>query len=78
MSVNWTSGDGESGMHDFEFGLMSNPSNIESPDIQAFTTTHQHPLYLDYHSAISEGQQFYIAIKAINKAGLSHMEVSIQ
>ncbi|XP_046570884.1 uncharacterized protein LOC124279133 [Haliotis rubra] len=75
LFVNWTGIDTESGIHDYELGVMSNPSGEAAPDILPFTSTHHHPQYQGYHPPLSEGQQFYIAIKAINKAGLTAIQV---
>ncbi|XP_067684738.1 uncharacterized protein [Haliotis asinina] len=75
LFVNWTGIDTESGIHDYELGLMSYPSGEAAPDILPFTSTHHHPQYQGYHPPLSEGQEFYITIKAINKAGLTAIEV---
>ncbi|XP_046570853.1 uncharacterized protein LOC124279103 [Haliotis rubra] len=75
LFVNWTGIDTESGIHDYELGLMSDPSGEAAPDILPFSSTHHHPQYQGYHPPLSEGQQFYIAIKAINKAGLTTIQV---
>ncbi|XP_048243311.1 uncharacterized protein LOC124141844 isoform X1 [Haliotis rufescens] len=75
LFVNWTGSDTESGIYDYELGLMSDPSGEAAPDILPYTSTHHHPQYQGYHPRLSEGQQFYIAIKAINKAGASTIRV---
>ncbi|XP_046561789.1 uncharacterized protein LOC124270793 [Haliotis rubra] len=75
LFVNWTGSDSESGIYDYELGLMSDPSGEAAPDILPYTSTHHHPQYQGYHPRLSEGQQFYIAIKAINKAGISTVRV---
>ncbi|XP_046557203.1 uncharacterized protein LOC124266453 [Haliotis rubra] len=75
LFVNWTGSDTESGIYDYELGLMSDPSGEAAPDILPYTSTHHHPQYQGYHPRLSEGQQFYIAIKAINKAGISTVRV---
>ncbi|XP_046562882.1 uncharacterized protein LOC124271765 [Haliotis rubra] len=75
LFVNWTGSDSESGIYDYELGLMSDPSGETAPDILPYTSTHHHPQYQGYHPRLSEGQQFYIAIKAINKAGISTVRV---
>ncbi|XP_071088930.1 uncharacterized protein [Haliotis cracherodii] len=75
LFVNWTGSDTESGIYDYELGLMSDPSGEESPDILPYTSTHHHPQYQGYHPRLSEGQQFYIAVKAINNAGASASKV---
>ncbi|XP_046581223.1 uncharacterized protein LOC124288738 [Haliotis rubra] len=75
LFVNWTGSDTESGIYDYELGLMSDPSGEAAPDILPYTSTHHHPQYQGYHTRLSEGQQFYIAIKAINKAGISASKV---
>ncbi|XP_071079258.1 uncharacterized protein [Haliotis cracherodii] len=75
LYVNWTSSDAESGIYDYELGLMSDPSREAAPDILPYTSTDHHPHYEGFHPHLSEGQQFYIAVKAINKAALSVTEV---
>ncbi|XP_046557202.1 uncharacterized protein LOC124266452 [Haliotis rubra] len=75
LFVNWTGSDTESGIYDYELGMMSDPSGEAAPDILPYTSTHHHPQYQGYHPRLSEGQQFYIAIKAINKAGISASKV---
>ncbi|XP_067663255.1 uncharacterized protein [Haliotis asinina] len=75
LFVNWTGSDSQSGIYDYELGLMSDPSGEAAPDILPYTSTHHHPQYQGYHPHLSEGQQFYIAIKAINKAGISTVRV---
>ncbi|XP_071082513.1 uncharacterized protein [Haliotis cracherodii] len=75
LFVNWTGTDAESGIYDYEVGLMSDPSGEAAPDILPYTSTHHHPQYQGYHPSLSEGQPFYIAIKAINKAGLTSIQV---
>ncbi|XP_046572648.1 uncharacterized protein LOC124280704 [Haliotis rubra] len=75
LFVNWTGSDSESSIYNYELGLMSDPSGEAAPDILPYTSTHHHPQYQGYHPRLSEGQQFYIAIKAINKAGISTVRV---
>ncbi|XP_071084119.1 uncharacterized protein [Haliotis cracherodii] len=75
LFVNWTGSDTESGIYDYELGLMSDPSDEDAPDILPYTSTHHHPQYQGYHPRLSEGQEFYIAIKAINKAALTTIKI---
>ncbi|XP_067663316.1 uncharacterized protein [Haliotis asinina] len=75
LFVNWTGSDSQSGIYDYELGLMSDPSGEAAPDILPYTSTHHHPKYQGYNPHLSEGQQFYIAIKAINKAGILTVRV---
>ncbi|XP_046345841.2 uncharacterized protein LOC124126446 [Haliotis rufescens] len=70
LYVNWTSSDAESGIYDYELGLMSDPSSEAAPDVLPYTSTHHHPHYEGFHPHLSEGQQFHIAVKATNKAGI--------
>ncbi|XP_046543946.1 uncharacterized protein LOC124254113 [Haliotis rubra] len=75
LYVNWTGSDTDSGIYDYELGLTSDPSVETAPDILPYTSTHHHPQYQGFHPRLSEGQRFYIAIKAINKAGLKSIKV---
>ncbi|XP_067680773.1 uncharacterized protein [Haliotis asinina] len=75
LSVNWTSSDAESGIYDYQLGLMSDSSREAAPDIFPYTSTHHHPHYEGYHPHLSEGQQVYVAVKSINRAGLHVTEV---
>ncbi|XP_046571088.1 LOW QUALITY PROTEIN: uncharacterized protein LOC124279320 [Haliotis rubra] len=75
LYVNWTSSDAESGIYDYQLGLMSDASREAAPDILPYTSTHHHPHYEGYHPHLSEGQQVYVAVKSINKAALHVTEV---
>ncbi|XP_046575805.1 uncharacterized protein LOC124283822 [Haliotis rubra] len=75
LYVNWTSSDAESGIYDYQLGLMSDASREAAPDILPYTSTHHHPHYEGYHPQLSEGQQVYVAVKSINKAALHVTEV---
>ncbi|XP_070573734.1 uncharacterized protein [Ptychodera flava] len=66
--------DAESGIFDYEVGLSSVPSGL-MPDILQFSSTKSHPTFLTYHPNLGEGVEFYIVIKAINRASLITFEL---
>ncbi|XP_070573771.1 uncharacterized protein [Ptychodera flava] len=69
LSFKWQGEDAESGIYDYEVGLSSVPSGL-IPDILPFTSTKSNPAFLTYHPNLGEGVEFYVVIKAINRAGL--------
>ncbi|XP_070573766.1 uncharacterized protein [Ptychodera flava] len=69
LTLNWHGEDAESGIFDYEVGLSSAPSGL-IPDILPFTSTKSHPTFLTYHPNLGEGVEFYVVIKAINRAEL--------
>ncbi|XP_067682774.1 uncharacterized protein [Haliotis asinina] len=75
LYVNWTSSDTDSGIYDYQLGLMSHPSREAAPDILPYTSTHHHPHYEGFHLRLSDGQQFHIAVKATNKAGIVTLQI---
>ncbi|XP_077997650.1 uncharacterized protein LOC144450798 isoform X2 [Glandiceps talaboti] len=74
FSLSWKGDDVESGIYDYEIGLSSTPSSLD-PDIVAMTTTNSHQEWLTYHPNLVEGLEFYIIVKAINRAQLSTTKV---
>ncbi|XP_070573775.1 uncharacterized protein [Ptychodera flava] len=69
LTLKWHGEDAESGIFDYEVGLSSAPSGL-IPDILPFTSTKSHPAFLTYHPNLGEGVEFYVVIKAINRAEL--------
>ncbi|XP_055958832.1 uncharacterized protein LOC126829498 [Patella vulgata] len=75
--VNWTAQGSlqNIGIYDYEFGLASSRSSVSAPDLLPFTSTHHHSWYQGYHPQLSDGTEFYISIKATNKAGKETIRV---
>ncbi|XP_070572151.1 uncharacterized protein [Ptychodera flava] len=67
LSLRWIGEDAESGIFDYEVGLSSASSGLD-PDILPFTSTNAHADYLNYHPNLGEGDEFYVIIKATNRA----------
>ncbi|XP_070570802.1 uncharacterized protein [Ptychodera flava] len=74
FSLSWNGKDDESGIFDYEIGLSSSSSDAD-PDIMPLTSTHSHQDFLTYHPNLAEGVQFYVVVKAINRAQLSTSKV---
>ncbi|KAI8477563.1 hypothetical protein Bbelb_447040, partial [Branchiostoma belcheri] len=74
LSLRWTGEDPESEIYDFEVGLSSTLSP-DLPDILPFTSTNAHPHFTTYHPDLDEGKQFYLVLKAINRAQMSTTKV---
>ncbi|ESO88609.1 hypothetical protein LOTGIDRAFT_165393 [Lottia gigantea] len=70
--VNWTGLDVESGIYDYQFGLSSERDSI--PDLLPFHSTNHHAWYRGYHPQLTDGTEFFIQIKATNKAGLETIQ----
>ncbi|XP_064643638.1 uncharacterized protein LOC135497735 [Lineus longissimus] len=72
ISVNWTASDGESGIDGYQFGLMTNPNESQAPDILPFEQTNFGNVghHKRHHPGLSAGREFYIILKAKNKAML--------
>ncbi|ESO94429.1 hypothetical protein LOTGIDRAFT_175429, partial [Lottia gigantea] len=70
--VNWTGIDVESGIYDYQFGLSSERDSI--PDLLPFHSTNHHAWYRGYHPQLTDGTEFFIHIKATNKAGLETIQ----
>ncbi|XP_078616232.1 uncharacterized protein LOC144884653 [Branchiostoma floridae x Branchiostoma japonicum] len=67
LTVRWYSTDKESDIYDYEVGLSSTESP-DLPDILPFTSTNSRPHFTTYHPNLGEGRQFYLVIRAINRA----------
>ncbi|XP_078616240.1 uncharacterized protein LOC144884660 [Branchiostoma floridae x Branchiostoma japonicum] len=67
ITVHWYGEDQESDIYDYEVGLSSTESP-DVPDILPFTTTNSRPHFTTYHPNLGEGKQFYLVIRAINRA----------
>ncbi|KAI8509825.1 hypothetical protein Bbelb_122530 [Branchiostoma belcheri] len=75
LHVQWEGWDDESGIADYEVGLSSTESATDSPDIHPYTSTKSHPELRLYHPNLAQGAQFYIIIRATNRALLSTTKV---
>ncbi|XP_066275498.1 uncharacterized protein [Branchiostoma lanceolatum] len=67
LSVHWDGEDQESDIYDYEVGLSSTESP-DLPDILPFTSTNSRSHFSTYHPNLGEGKQFYLVIRAINRA----------
>ncbi|CAH1794767.1 unnamed protein product [Owenia fusiformis] len=74
LSLTWIGMDNESYIFDYEIGLSSTPSSMK-PDVMPFHSTNQRASWRLYHPAISEGQLFYILVKATNRAKMITLKV---
>lgn len=52
-------------------GFGSTSLSVDSPDLQDFQSVHNHTFFKQRHLGFSTGTEFFIFIKAVNKAGLS-------
>ncbi|XP_078658232.1 uncharacterized protein LOC144903715, partial [Branchiostoma floridae x Branchiostoma belcheri] len=75
LHVHWEGWDDESGIADYEVGLSSTKTAIDSPDIHPYTSTKSHPELRLYHPNLAQGAVFYIIIRATNRALLSTSKV---
>ncbi|XP_078589451.1 uncharacterized protein LOC144869806 [Branchiostoma floridae x Branchiostoma japonicum] len=67
LTVRWYGEDQESDIYDYQVGLSSTESP-DLPNILPFTSTNSHPHFTTYHPNLGEGKQFYLVIRAINRA----------
>ncbi|XP_070557450.1 uncharacterized protein [Ptychodera flava] len=74
LSVKWTGQDSESEIYDYEIGISNTPSALD-PNIMPFTSTHAHSEFLTYHPNLGEGVEFYLIVRATNRARLSTTKV---
>ena len=66
----WNLEDPESQIRDVQIGFASDLTNVASPDIIAYGSVHSHTKYVHSHSGLDRGVEFYIILKATNKADL--------
>ncbi|CAH1259274.1 ADGRL2 [Branchiostoma lanceolatum] len=74
LSLRWNGKDPESGVYDYEVGLSSTLSP-DLPDIMPFTPTNAHSHFTTYHPNLEEEKQFYLVLKAINRARMSTTKI---
>ncbi|XP_078578622.1 uncharacterized protein LOC144863374 [Branchiostoma floridae x Branchiostoma japonicum] len=74
LSLRWNGEDPDSEVYDYEVGLSSTLSP-DLPDFMPFTSTNAHPHFITYHPNLDEGKQFYLVLKAINRARMSTTKV---
>ena len=72
--MTWECTDTESTIHDYMVALSSTSAGNE--DIMPFTSSHGKAYFITYHPNLVDHQEFYISIKAINKAGLEGTKVN--
>ncbi|XP_070571537.1 uncharacterized protein [Ptychodera flava] len=71
--LTWEGNDADSGIFDYEVGIGKTSAGLD-PDIVPFTSTKGHQEFQTYHPNLGEGVEFYISIKATNRAGLAKIE----
>ncbi|XP_071784665.1 uncharacterized protein [Asterias amurensis] len=69
--LSWSGSDEDSSIFDYEIGLSSDPSN-PTPDLVTFMSASGHNRFVMYHPHISQGNVFFLVVKAVNKAQLAH------
>ncbi|XP_041351011.1 uncharacterized protein LOC121369994 [Gigantopelta aegis] len=75
LHMNWSGSDPQSGIYDYEIGFASSKDGAASPDLMSFTSTHHHDHAQLFHDNVNAGREFFVIIKAINKAGNSGSKV---
>ena len=71
--MTWTGTDTESTVHDYMVALSS--TDTPHGDIMPFKSSHGHDYFKTYHPNLVDFQEFYVSVKAINKAGLEAVQV---
>ena len=74
FELTWVGTDAESTIHDYMIALSS--TSAGNGDIMPFTSSHGNVYFITYHPNLVDRQEFYISIKAINKAGLEGTKVN--
>ncbi|XP_035696852.1 uncharacterized protein LOC118430249 [Branchiostoma floridae] len=74
LTVHWYGQDQESDIYDYEVGLSSTESP-DVPDVLPFISTNSRPHFSTYHPNLGEGKQFYLVIRAINRAQMATTKV---
>ena len=70
VDVSWNGADNESDIFDYEVGIAK--SVLEDfPSYSAFVSTKGHTSYFQHISLLDHGIQYYIGVRAVNKAGQS-------
>ena len=70
MDIEWHYEEFESQMLDYQVGLSTSDQIMGNPDITGFVSTHNQTRYKCFHCGLSQADEVYINIKAINKANL--------
>ncbi|WAR31807.1 hypothetical protein MAR_034349, partial [Mya arenaria] len=71
--ITWDIEEDGSQIQDFFVGLGFNPTEIESPSIVAYQSTHKKNYFRRKHEGIGSDELFFIFVKVINKAGLERI-----
>ncbi|XP_069118476.1 uncharacterized protein [Argopecten irradians] len=71
IRLSWTFVDDNTPISTVHIGFGSTILSVDFPDLQGFETVHQHTFFRRHHLGFTTGTEFYIFIKATNKAGLS-------
>ena len=72
--MTWEGTDEESTIHDYMIALSS--TSAGSGDIMPFTSSHGHQYFITYHPNLVDFEEFYVHVRARNKAGLEVTSVS--
>ncbi|XP_064635756.1 uncharacterized protein LOC135492940 [Lineus longissimus] len=72
MSINWTGGDGESGIREYYFGIGS--TGCSAPDILGWQQSKKGGRFFQYHTGLSAGTTVYACVKVINQAGVDTVQ----
>lgn len=75
FNLTWEGHDTESPVHDYEVSLGASQAN---GDILPFKSTTGQQGFLTYHPNLVNGLEFFVAIRATNKADLETTKVRIQ
>ena len=72
--MTWEGTDEESTIHDYMIALSS--TSAGNGDIMPFTSSHGHQYFITYHPNLVDFEEFYVHVRARNKAGLEVTSVS--
>ena len=75
ISMTWDVRDVESQIREVQIGFASDPSDFTFPDIVSYESVNSHTRYSRIHSGLDRGSEFYIILKAVNKADLEVIAV---
>ena len=74
--MTWEGTDKESTVHDYTIALSS--TDAAQGDIMPYKNSHGQQHFITYHPNLVDFQDFYISVKAINKAGLDSVQVLVE
>ncbi|KAL8573303.1 hypothetical protein ACOMHN_032765 [Nucella lapillus] len=71
VHIAWQGHDEESQMEEYYIGLGGDLATSSAPDILPFTPTHAHTAYHAGHLGLGQGDQFFVFLRVLSKAGLN-------